>query len=173
MERTPEKPFWNPYVAGIALGIVLLSAFVLMGRGLGASGALYRSGVAAASVVAPEHVLQNTMMGSVVEGGAAPLDSYFVLLAFGVFLGGLVSSFAGGRFKAGVVKGPRISLPSRMALALTGGIIMGWAARMSRGCTSGQALSGGALLSVGSWIFMLSVFAGGYALAYFVRRQWT
>ena len=34
-------------------------------------------------------------------------------------------------------------------------------------------LSGGAMLSVGSWVFMLAVFAGGYGMAYFVRRQWT
>ena len=41
-----------------------------------------------------------------------------------------------------------------------------------RGCTSGQALSGGAVLSVGSWAFMFAVFAGAYALAYFLRRYW-
>jgi hypothetical protein len=50
---------------------------------------------------------------------------------------------------------------------------MGLAARAARGCTSGQALSGGAVLSVGAWIFMLSVFGGGYAFAWFVRRQWS
>ena len=50
---------------------------------------------------------------------------------------------------------------------------MGFAAKIARGCTSGQALTGGALLNLGSWIFMLSVFAGAYAFAYFIRRQWT
>ena len=44
---------------------------------------------------------------------------------------------------------------------------------LTRGCASGQGLSGGALMSVGAWIFMLSFFAGGYAIAYFVRREWT
>ena len=53
-----------------------------------------------------------------------------------------------------------------------GGVIMGFAARFARGCTSGQALSGGALLSVGSWVFMMAVFAGGYLMAPLVRRQW-
>ena len=33
------QPYMNPYLAGIGLGLVLLSAFVIMGRGLGASGA--------------------------------------------------------------------------------------------------------------------------------------
>jgi uncharacterized membrane protein YedE/YeeE len=49
---------------------------------------------------------------------------------------------------------------------------MGIGARIGRGCTSGQALSGGALLSVGSWIFMMAVFAGAYCTAYFVRKEW-
>lgn len=49
---------------------------------------------------------------------------------------------------------------------------MAIAAKITRGCTSGQGLSGGALLSAGSWAFMLSVFGGGYAVAFFVRRAW-
>ena len=49
---------------------------------------------------------------------------------------------------------------------------MGYGSQWARGCTSGQALSGGAVLSVGSWAFMFSVFGGGYALAYFLRRLW-
>jgi hypothetical protein len=49
---------------------------------------------------------------------------------------------------------------------------MGYGARMARGCTSGQALSGGAVLSLGSWLFMFAVFGGAYALAYFVRKLW-
>ena len=60
----------------------------------------------------------------------------------------------------------------RLFYALTGGILMGFAAALARGCTSGQALSGGALLATGSWAFMMMVFAGGYLGARFVRRQW-
>ena len=45
-------------------------------------------------------------------------------------------------------------------------------ARLARGCTSGQALSGGSVLSVGSWAFMFAIFGGGYAVAYFVRKLW-
>jgi hypothetical protein len=51
-------------------------------------------------------------------------------------------------------------------------MLMGYGARFARGCTSGQALSGGAVLSVGSWAFMFAVFGGAYALAYFFRRAW-
>jgi hypothetical protein len=57
-------------------------------------------------------------------------------------------------------------------MAFLGGTIMGYGARFARGCTSGQALSGGATLSVGSWALMFAIFGGAYALAYFVRRLW-
>ena len=50
---------------------------------------------------------------------------------------------------------------------------MGFGAKLARGCTSGQALNGGATLSVGGWAFMIMVFVGAYGMAYFVRRQWT
>ena len=42
---------------------------------------------------------------------------------------------------------------------------MAFGAALARGCTSGQALTGGALLNAGSWAFMLSVFAGGALMA--------
>ncbi len=70
-------------------------------------------------------------------------------------------------------RGPlRISNRTRLLLAFAGGVIMAYGARMARGCTSGQALSGGAVLAVGSWAFMFAVFAGGYAVAWFLRRLW-
>ena len=69
-------------------------------------------------------------------------------------------------------KGEHISFKRRYLFAFIGGALMGIGAKLARGCTSGQALTGGALLNVGSWIFMLMVFAGAYAAAYFVRRQW-
>ena len=57
-------------------------------------------------------------------------------------------------------------------MAFAGGVLMAFGAALARGCTSGQALTGGALLNVGSWAFMMMVFAGAYAVAYFVRWQW-
>ena len=49
------KYYWNPYLVGIGLGIVLLSAFVIMGRGLGASGALSTLVAVTVDAVAPTH----------------------------------------------------------------------------------------------------------------------
>ncbi len=170
MQRDPAK-FWNPYLAGVALGLVLLTAYVVMGKGLGASGASYRIGVAAVEAVAPAHGARAPALRAVAEHGS-PLDDWLVFEVLGVALGGLVGAYTSGRLSREVLRGPRISAPGRLALALGGGVLMGVAARFARGCTSGQALSGGALLSVGSWAFMMMVFAGGYAVAALVRREW-
>ena len=169
--REPD-PFWNPYVAGVMLGLVLLASFLLLAHGLGASGATNRLGVAALEAIAPTHVAQNEYFSRVTAAGN-PLASPIVFLLAGVFLGGLVAAYSAGRLKSEIVRGPRATKRLRLALALVGGVMMGFAARLTLGCTSGQALSGGALLSVGSWLFMFSVFGGGYATAWFVRRQWT
>jgi len=49
---------------------------------------------------------------------------------------------------------------------------MGTGAILARGCTSGQALTGGALLSVGSWIFIGATFAAAYVIAPLLARSW-
>ena len=51
-------------------------------------------------------------------------------------------------------------------------VLAGFAARLARGCSSGQGLVGGAELSVGAWVFLMCIFAGGWMAAWFVRRQW-
>jgi len=106
-------------------------------------------------------------------GGAKnALDSWVVFVLIGTLLGGFVSGWRNGRFKLETVHGPQITPRMRWMMAFIGGALMGYGARFARGCTSGQALSGGAVLSVGSWAFMLAVFAGAYALAYFLRNFW-
>jgi uncharacterized membrane protein YedE/YeeE len=173
MDHTSEKPFWNPYVAGIALGLVLLASFVVMGFGLGSSGAFNRLGIFFAGQVAPDVASGSAYLQRYLGAPSHVLDDWLVFLVIGIFVGGAFAAYSAGRLRAGVVKGERpIATWQRIALAILGGIIMGFAARLARGCTSGQALTGGSLLSLGSWIFMMAVFAGGYLLAPLVRRQW-
>jgi uncharacterized membrane protein YedE/YeeE len=168
-----SRPFWNPYVAGVVLGLVLLGSFLIMGFGLGSSGAVTRLGVGAAHLVAPEAVEGNAYFARYF-GGSHLLDNWMVYLFLGLILGGLVGAYSGGRLKREIIRGERklVSSWGRLGLAILGGVMMGVAARFSRGCTSGQALTGGALLSVGSWIFMMAVFAGGYLMAPIVKKEW-
>jgi hypothetical protein len=169
--RTP-RAYANPYLAGIGLGLVLLAAFVLVGRGLGASGAFNAAIAWLVSLAAPAYARSNEFLGAYLAGDTHPLKAWLVFEVVGVLVGALVSGLLAGRVAAGVEKGPRATLRARFALAFVGGALMAVGAAFGRGCTSGQALTGGALLNLGSWIFMLCVFGGAYAAAWFVRRQW-
>ncbi|MBD3225969.1 MAG: YeeE/YedE family protein [Caldithrix sp.] len=164
-----EEKYWSPYVSGVGLGLTLLLAFVLVGRGLGASGAMMRLDVWFMNLIAPAHTAANTYLSRYAE---SPLSNWLIFEVVGVIIGGFLSGALAGRLKAKIGKGQRISNRGRLILAFTGGAVMGFGARLARGCTSGLALTGGATLAVGGWVFMFAVFAGAYATAYFVRRQW-
>jgi uncharacterized membrane protein YedE/YeeE len=167
------KPYWNPYISGVLLGLVLAASFLVTGHGLGASGGLGRVVGAAIDSVAPGHVDTNPYLAPIAGGDTNPFDNWGIPVLLGTLLGGFVSGLLGGRVRAETFKGPRVSVRQRWVFAVIGGILVGFGARLARGCTSGQALSGGAMLSLGSWAFMFSVFIGGYAVAWFVRRLWT
>lgn len=170
--RSTPRPYLNPYIAGAILGVVLFAAFFVTGGGLGASGAINRLVTGALELLAPDHVDRVGYLANMGGGARISLASTSVFMLLGTFLGGMIAGIANRRFRPEIRKGPRITNWQRLAAALAGGAVMGFGARLARGCTSGQALSGGAVLSVGSFAFMFSVFIGGYALAYFVRRLW-
>ena len=166
--------YMNPYWAGFGLGLVLLSAYLLMGRGLGASGAFAALVSWVMSNIAPEHIAGNGFFEKYLDPERAPhpLKDWLVFEVIGIMLGGFISGLIAGRVRFSIDRGPQSTNTLRLTMAFTGGVMMAIGAQFARGCTSGQALSGGALLNLGSWMFMLCVFCGGYMTAYFVRRQW-
>jgi hypothetical protein len=168
----PEKQYLHPYLAGAVLGVVLFLAFLLTGNGLGSSGATSRIDAALVDMVAPAHVDNNPYLLKMAGGDKNPLDDWIVPVFLGALLGGFSSGALNGRLRLTTTKGPNISNSTRWLMSFIGGMIFLYGARMARGCTSGQALSGGATLAAGSWVIMFSIFGGAYALAYFVRRLW-
>ncbi|MBU1043022.1 MAG: YeeE/YedE family protein [Candidatus Omnitrophica bacterium] len=168
MENSP-KPYMNPYLAGVFLGSVLLASFLVLGAGLGASSGLARIAAALELSIAKTHTLSSEYFG---KWGETPLNYYLVFMFVGTVLGGLFSALAAKRISFQLEKGKAASRLLRISFALIGGIIIGYASRLAQGCTSGQALTGGALLLTGSLVFLICLFAGGYLAAYFVRRQW-
>ncbi len=166
------RSYLDPYLAGALLGLVLFAAFFVTGNGLGASGGIARVLVSVEDQVVPAHVDRTAYLMRMAGGETEPLDHWIVMITLGTLVGGLASGLIHRRVRPETCRGPRISPRTRWILALLGGLLMGYGARLARGCTSGQALSGGAVLSVGSWAFMLAVFAGGYAFAWFLRKAW-
>ncbi|MFC1601171.1 YeeE/YedE thiosulfate transporter family protein [Candidatus Sumerlaeota bacterium] len=166
-------PHWPPYLAGFALGLALLGSFWLLGAGLGASGGIARFAAWIEHALVPQHVASSDYFGSWFgEGAAHVLKYYLVAMAAGTIIGAFLSAVGSRRLKPGVERGPNISNVSRLWLALAGGVLVGFASRLARGCTSGQALTGTAMLFTGSIVFLVCLFVGGYTMAWFVRRQW-
>ena len=163
--------YWNPYVVGILLGVVLLATYVITGRGLGATAAFSALATWLASLVSLEHVQQNVVHARYWNDGA-PLASWTLFLLLGAAVGAFVSGWQANRLRVCVERGPNVSRSGRLALAFAGGLLAAYGAKIARGCTSGQALTGGAILNVGSLVFMLAVFASAYALAHLARKEW-
>lgn len=167
------QPYWNPYVAGIGLGLVLLAAFVVMGRGIGASGAMSSVVATGVQTISPTHTEANAFyMGYLGDGTVHPLKDWLVFEVLGVLLGGFISGKLANRTKLKIEKGSLLSNNKRFMYAFSGGIVMAFGTKLARGCTSGQALTGGAMMNVGSWLFMVALFIGAYAMAGFVKRLW-
>ena len=172
MTRREPAPYMNPYLAGVGLGLVLLAAFVVMGRGLGASGAFASSAAGLAAKVAPSAAQANAYFKGYLDADGGPWLDWLIFEIIGVAIGGALSAWLAGRLRFEVERGPRLSSRARLATAFCGGAVMGLGAVLARGCTSGQALTGGALLSVGSWLFMIGAFAAAYLVAPLVKRAW-
>jgi uncharacterized protein len=166
------RPYLNPYVAGTLLGLVLFATFYVTGGGLGASAAMSRVQTGVLDWFAPGHVDRVAYFADLAGGHRSAWTHYSVFMIVGTVLGGFASGLWNRRVKLELRKGPRVTTPVRVVFALLGGALMGYGARLARGCTSGQALSGGAVLSVGSLAFAAAVFAGAYGVAWFFRRLW-
>lgn len=164
--------YWNPYFGGFLLGLLIIFAFYITGRGLGASGAMKSGVVAIVDAVSPTHAENNAYYSKFLEEGKSPLNAWLVFEALGVLLGAFISGGLSGRIGWRTQHSPKITSRRRLYFALGGGILFGIGAQVARGCTSGAALSGMAVLSTGGFITMLALFGTGYVFAYFFRKNW-
>ena len=162
----------NPYLAGTMLGIVLLMAMFISGRGLGASGGLKYCVVSIVGAVDRPHAEGSVYYGKYFENGKKPLKNWLVVEIFGVVAGGLLSGAVSKRLKFKIEKSPGISNTRRLTFAFIGGLLFVYGAQLARGCTSGAALSGMAVLSVAGYVTMIAIFGSAYFFAWFFRKNW-
>jgi len=167
-----KSRYMNPYLAGVILGLVLLAAMFLSGRGLGASGGIKYAMVSIVGAVDKEHAIQSPYYSKYFENGESPLKNWLVLEVFGMVLGGFISGAISHRLKFKVEKSPKITNKKRLLFAFLGGLFFVYGAQLARGCTSGAALSGMAVLSVAGFVTMLAIFGSAYLFAWFFRSLW-
>lgn len=168
-----QTQYMNPYLAGVLLGLLLVATIYITGRGLGASGAIKSVTVAGVETIAPQHAQSSTFYREYLrEHSSTPLKNWLVFEVTGVLVGAFLSGLVAGRLKIVTEKGPGVTSRTRLISAFIGGVLWGIGSQLGRGCTSGAALSGMAVMATGGIITMLAIFAGAYAFAYFFRRLW-
>lgn len=169
-ERKP-RDFWPPLAAGAGLGLTLMGMFLVSGHGLGASDFFNRLLTSLSATAAPDWTEMNSFLGGFV-GAAHPLNSWISWEIAGVAIGALLGSFLAGRFRFKIERGPRAGVGLRLGTAVGGGMLSGFGAALAGGCTSGLGLSGGAVLAVAAFVFLIAFFATGLLVATLTRRIW-
>jgi hypothetical protein len=167
-----KNRYMNPYMAGTMLGIVLLLAMFVEGRGLGASGGFKYCVVSIVGAVDRPHAQESIYYSKYFEDGKKPLKNWLTIEILGVVAGGFLSGAISGRLKFKIEKSPRISNTRRLIFAFVGGVFFVYGAQLARGCTSGAALSGMAVLSVAGFVTMAVIFGSAYLFAWFFRKNW-
>ncbi len=166
------RKYMNPYFGGLLLGLVLIAANYVSGRGLGASGAVKSAVVTGVNTIAPKHAENTAFYKHYNESHPKPMKSWLVFEMLGVLVGAFISGALAGRLKLKVEHSPKITSRRRLIFAILGGILFGFGSQMGRGCTSGSALSGMGVISLGGFITMAAIFGTAFMLAYFFRKNW-
>jgi uncharacterized membrane protein YedE/YeeE len=164
--------YLNPYLGGVILGTVLLLSFYISGRGLGASGAVKNSVAATVNAIAPNHVEQSAYYSQFAGGDKKPMNNWLVYEVIGALVGAFLSGIIFNRLKLKVEHSPKITSRRRLIFALSGGLIFGFGSQLAKGCTSGAALSGMAVLSLGGYITMVAIFGTAFITAWIFRKNW-
>jgi uncharacterized membrane protein YedE/YeeE len=164
--------YWSPYLTGTMLGLTLLASFYGAGRGLGASGAFSLASGVGVNAVAPGYARGLSYFSRYLDLPQPLLDWGLFLIA-GVFLGALAGALASRNFKFMLDKAASMTVRTRLFTAFFGGVLIGFASRLARGCTSGVALTGGSQLALAGWVFVIAMFASGFLFAALFRRYWS
>lgn len=160
------KPFWHPLAAGLALGVVLLATFIVTGHGLGATGFTTRLSAWLASGV-PVLTGPDSYLGPIAQDGI--FSAWITWQVIGALIGAFTAAKLAHRIRLQFDGQNSIGMPRRLLMAFGGGILAGFGARISAGCTSGMGLSGAATLSLAGFTFLIVFFAVGLVTSRIVK----
>jgi uncharacterized membrane protein YedE/YeeE len=164
--------YWNPYFGGFMLGLLIILTFYITGRGVGATGGTKSVAAAAVETVAPEYAHRSSFYERYYDEEKNPMKNWLMFETIGILAGAFLSGALSGRAKFRVQHAPHITSRKRLIWAGIGGLLFGIGSQIARGCTSGAALSGAAVLSLGGFITMVGIFGTAYIVAYFFRKLW-
>jgi hypothetical protein len=150
------------------LGLVLAFSEVVWGRPLSASGAFDKLAAYLGRWLFPSSQYYGQVM--------APGITWPVWLIVGVVGGSFASSKLSGEVRVRWLPDtqwePRfgVSRSLRLLIAFIGAVLVQVGAGIAGGCTSGLAISGGAVLAPAAFLFMAGMFGGGIPSAWLWYR---
>jgi uncharacterized membrane protein YedE/YeeE len=156
---------WPSALGGAAIGILGTFTF-LRTRPLGVTSEIGRLARLSAGAL---NLPPDRLEGLDGLAGCRPVMSDAVLTENGVFVASLVA----GSLCAALVAGEfrlRFGRPRAYLLSLAGGVLLGFGAMISLGCTVGTLLSGITAFSLSGWVFLVGLTGGAWAGAAFLRR---
>ena len=163
---------WSPYVAGVLIGLLQIPAFLLMDTALGTSSSYVTLAASVGQWFDPA-LVQFDYAAKHLEGAK---NWWQLAMVVGIALGAYLSSSLSGTRRStpspiwqGVAG--QASPMGRLVGAFAGGFLMLFGARIADGCTSGHGISGLAQLAVGSFVAVGAMFAGGIAVASFLKSR--
>jgi len=156
---------WSPYVVGVGIGVLSWITFLLSDKPIGCSTAFARTSGMIEQLLRGPKVLDKPYYKQF-----TPTIDWEWMLVVGIVAGAFVSAKLSGSFRFEWVPGLWVrefgpALSPRLAVALAGGVLMGFGSRWAGGCTSGHGISGTLQLAVSSWIAAVCLFLGGIAAA--------
>ena len=162
-----QRGYWGTLIGGFLVGTTLFIFYYVSGAGFGASGGFSRLSSFIIALFSESYIASNAYTAKALgdHGITHILYNRIFFIDIGIFIGGFVSALIGGRLRFSTDKGPSAPTSYRYAMAFFGGILIAYATRYARGCTSGQGLAGAGAFSVGGWLFLFCVFAGAYLTA--------
>lgn len=154
---------WSPIAAGSLLGAVVATSEVFWGRPIGVSGAFDKLSAYAGAALFPNSQYYAYLM----KPGITPQ----VWVVAGLFAGSFAASALSGELRGRWLPDRQwerrfgSARLVRFVIAFLGGVLVQFGAGIAGGCTSGLAISGGAVLAPAAFLFMVGMFAGGIPTA--------
>jgi uncharacterized protein len=164
-------PAWSPYVVGTLIGLLSMATFYFSNKPLGASTAYARIAGMIGQAIAPGHTKSLKYYQD-----NKPVVDWEVMLVVGAVAGAFFAAWQGGELTGEWLPAMwearfgENSFMLRTIVALSGGVLMAFGARLAGGCTSGHGISGAMQLSVGSWIALICFFIGGITTSMLMFR---
>lgn len=165
------EPAWSPYIVGGLIGLLAILTLTFSKKPVGASSAYADLAGMAVRPLAPRHIASLKYYQD-----SKPGVSWTLIFVLSAIVGSFLAAWSGGELTGTYLQNLWVarfgaeSAALRTVVALCGGILMVFGARLAGGCTSGHGISGTLQLALSSWIAVICFFVGGIVAANLLYR---